>query len=242
MEELKLAWTVKTIIAILFTSTLFRCVCGANISVGGVSGWDLTSNIQLWSSTATFHVGDDLVFIYTPVYDVIEVNQEGYDTCTIANAIATYETGETVISLNEPGTRYFVCGRLGHCQLGLKLEVQILAQSNNNTDDDDSNNNNDDDDPERRRGGRSPSPPRPISPPPPPRHRPPHPPPPPGDVDLPQPPPPNEFDFPQPPPNPSLGPCQCSRAAENNYGVMMTPLMITQTLVILLLGFYYLML
>ncbi|KAE9600188.1 hypothetical protein Lal_00045961 [Lupinus albus] len=224
MEELNPAWTVKAIIAILFTSTLFRCVCGANISIGGVSGWDLTSNIQLWSSTATFHVGDDLVFVYTPVYDVIEVNEEGYDTCTIANAIATYETGETVISLNEPGTRYFVCGRLGHCQLGLKLEVQILAQSNNNTndDDDDNNNDNDGDDPERRHG-RHPRPPRP---PPPPRHRPSHSHPPPGD-----------FDFPSP------GPCQCSRASENNYRVMMmTPLMITQTLVITLLGFYYLML
>ncbi|KAK7314744.1 hypothetical protein VNO77_33272 [Canavalia gladiata] len=131
MERLRPAWAVKAIIVIVFTSILFRCVCGANLTVGGASGWDLSSNIQAWYSTITFNVGDDLVFIYTPVHDVVELNQLGYETCTIANALSTYDTGETVIHLTAPGTRYFVCGRLGHCQQGLKLQVQVLAQSNN---------------------------------------------------------------------------------------------------------------
>ncbi|TKY44914.1 Blue copper protein [Spatholobus suberectus] len=136
MERLRPAWAVKAIIVIVFTSILFRCVCGENHTVGGASGWDLRSNIQAWSSTTTFNIGDDLVFQYTPVHDVVEVNQPGYDTCTIANALATYDTGETVIHLSEAGTRYFVCGRMGHCQQGLKLQVQVLAQSNNGTSDD----------------------------------------------------------------------------------------------------------
>ncbi|XP_014494977.1 uclacyanin-3 isoform X3 [Vigna radiata var. radiata] len=136
MEKLRPAWAVKAIIVILFTSILFRCVCGENHTVGGASGWDLRSNIQAWSSTTTFNIGDDLVFSYTPVHDVVEVNQLGYDTCTIANALATYDNGETVIHLSGAGTRYFVCGRMGHCQQGLKLQVQVLAQSNNGSNDD----------------------------------------------------------------------------------------------------------
>ncbi|KAJ1390057.1 Phytocyanin domain [Sesbania bispinosa] len=132
MEGLRPAWAVKAIIVIVFTSILFRCVCGINHTVGGASGWDLRSNIQAWSSMTTFSVGDDLLFSYTPVHDVVEVNQQGYDTCTIVNALATYDSGDTVIHLQEPGNRYFVCGRMGHCQQGLKLQVQVLAQSNNN--------------------------------------------------------------------------------------------------------------
>ncbi|MED6221178.1 hypothetical protein PIB30_051965 [Stylosanthes scabra] len=136
MEQLRAASTVKAIVIIITTSILFQCVCAVNHTVGGASGWDLTSNIPAWASSANFIVGDDLVFSYTPVYDVVEVNQGGYDTCTIANALATYNSGETVIHLATPGTRYFVCGRLGHCQQGLKLQVQIAAQdqaqSNNN--------------------------------------------------------------------------------------------------------------
>jgi len=76
------------------------------------------------------------VFSYTPVHDVVEVNQLGYDTCSIVNALATYDNGDTVIHLGGAGTRYFVCGRMGHCQQGLKLLVQVLAQSNNGTNDD----------------------------------------------------------------------------------------------------------
>lgn len=79
------------------------------------------------------------MFSYTPVHDVVEVNQQGYNTCMIANAIATYDTGDTMIHLDRPGTRYFICGRMGHCQQGLKLQVQVLAQSNNNGTNDDQN-------------------------------------------------------------------------------------------------------
>ncbi|CAJ1952275.1 unnamed protein product [Sphenostylis stenocarpa] len=136
MEKLRPAWAVKAIIVIIFTSILFRCVCGENHTVGGASGWDLRSNIQAWSSTTTFNIGDDLVFSYTPVHDVVEVNQQGYETCAIANALATYDSGDTLIHLSGAGTRYFVCGRMGHCQQGLKLQVQVLAQSNNGTNDD----------------------------------------------------------------------------------------------------------
>ncbi|XP_029127022.1 mavicyanin, partial [Cajanus cajan] len=108
---------------------------GENHTVGGASGWDLRSNIQAWSSTTTFNIGDDLVFIYTPVHDVVEVNQLGYDTCSIVGALATYDTGETVIHLSEVGSRYFVCGRLGHCQQGLKLQVQVPGNGTNDDQD-----------------------------------------------------------------------------------------------------------
>ncbi|GAU41806.1 hypothetical protein TSUD_299720 [Trifolium subterraneum] len=172
-------WAVKAIIVVVFTSTLIRCVCGAtNHTVGGASGWDINSNMQDWSSTTTFNVGDDLVFSYTPIYDVVEVNKQGYDTCIIANAIATDNSGETVIHLTDNRTRYFVCGRKGHCKQGLKLEVQIQVQSNNNKNNGTKDNQNQPSDGGKNKPSSPPrNPPPPSNPPLPSHHSPPSPPP-----------------------------------------------------------------
>lgn len=60
MERVRPGWAVKAIVVILLTSVFFRCVCATNHSVGGPAGWDLRSNLQTWSATTTFFVGDDL--------------------------------------------------------------------------------------------------------------------------------------------------------------------------------------
>ncbi|KAL6281781.1 hypothetical protein ACE6H2_018662 [Prunus campanulata] len=125
---------VKAIVVVIFTSMWFRCVStfaaaatiNTNHSVGGASGWDLSSNLQAWATHATFHVGDSLVFRYTPVHDVLEVKKTDYDRCHTVDPMETHDDGETVIQLREVGNRYFICGRLGHCAMGLKLHVQVF--------------------------------------------------------------------------------------------------------------------
>ncbi|EXC10039.1 Early nodulin-like protein 1 [Morus notabilis] len=128
MEGSRPQWTAKaSILIVIMASILLRGVSAANHTVGGVSGWDLTSNIQAWASQTTFHVGDYLVFSYTPVHDVLEVEEEDYKSCDISDPIRTYNDGETVIPLTQEGPRYFICGRQGHCSMGLKLEAHVLA-------------------------------------------------------------------------------------------------------------------
>lgn len=151
------------------------------------------------------------VFSYTPVHDVVEVNQLGYNTCTIANALATYDNGETVIHLSDAKTRYFVCGRMRHCQQGLKLQVQILAQSNNGTSDDQNQS------PGAGTGtGTVGSPPSPSPPPPPP----------PPQV---SPPPPQPHGDEQPPADEPV-PCDCNRAEERHGVVPLITLVIVLAL------------
>ncbi|KAJ7970190.1 Blue copper protein [Quillaja saponaria] len=151
--SLRSVWAVKAIMVIIFTSILFRCVSATNHSVGGDLGWDLFSNLLIWTATTTFHVGDNLVFKYTPNHDVVELNQLDCAMCVLSNPIRAHDDGETVIHLTEPGTRYFVCGRLRHCAMGLKLQVQVLAQPNNETDDGDGDGDGVDGDQDQRRGG-----------------------------------------------------------------------------------------
>lgn len=54
--------TVKPmIVVILMWTILFRCVSAAvNHTVGGSSGWDLSSNLSLWSTSTSFSVNDSL--------------------------------------------------------------------------------------------------------------------------------------------------------------------------------------
>ncbi|XP_030937402.1 uclacyanin 1-like [Quercus lobata] len=126
-------WAVKAILVIIITSILIRCVSATNHTVGGSSGWDLASNLQAWSSATTFHVGDFLVFIYTPVHDVLEVGKSDFEMCRVSHPLNAYRDGETVISLSSEGSRYFICGRHGYCDMGLKLQLQVLPSLNTTT-------------------------------------------------------------------------------------------------------------
>lgn len=60
MEGMRPEYAVKAIVVIIITLILFQCVCATNHTVGGTTGWDLRSNLQMWSAANTFLVGDDL--------------------------------------------------------------------------------------------------------------------------------------------------------------------------------------
>ncbi|PON91202.1 Phytocyanin domain containing protein [Trema orientale] len=129
MEGLRAEWAVKAIVIIMIGSLiLFCCVSAANLTVGGASGRDLKTDLQTWTSHTTFHVGDSPVFNYTPAHDVVEVKEEDYEACDIQHPIKTHNDGETLVPLNQQGRRFFVCGRQGHCSMGLKLEVLVLPK------------------------------------------------------------------------------------------------------------------
>ncbi|KAK6925413.1 Phytocyanin domain [Dillenia turbinata] len=123
-------WGAKSISisVIVVISVLFPCVSATNHTVGGSTGWAFASNLQAWTSSTTFYPGDYLVFRYVPIHDVLEVNRDDFATCHTINPIGTYEDGETVIGLKQDeggNTRFFICGRPGHCGRGLKLRVHI---------------------------------------------------------------------------------------------------------------------
>ncbi|XP_031106562.1 blue copper protein-like [Ipomoea triloba] len=100
----------------------------ANHTVGGPNGgWDTSTDLQSWASSETFTVGDNLIFTYSPMHDVNEVSKTGYDSCTSANPLSTNSGGNTVVPLTAAGKRYFICGTMGHCSMGMKLQVNVLA-------------------------------------------------------------------------------------------------------------------
>ncbi|KAK7266931.1 hypothetical protein RIF29_19592 [Crotalaria pallida] len=95
--------------------------------VGGSQGWDQSTDFKSWSSGQTFKVGDQLVFKYSPMHSVVELGGENdYKSCNIGSPVNTMSTGNDVVKLDKPGTRYFTCGTLGHCSQGMKVKITVV--------------------------------------------------------------------------------------------------------------------
>ena len=67
------------------------------------------------------------VFQYSSSHSVSEVTRENFESCNTTNVVRTYSAGNTTVTLEKPGDRYFVCGNKLHCLAGMKLKVTAEA-------------------------------------------------------------------------------------------------------------------
>ncbi|PAN11090.1 hypothetical protein PAHAL_2G141000 [Panicum hallii] len=114
--------------AAVMAAALVGMASAAVYNVGEPTGsWDLRTNYRDWAASKRFHPGDQIVFRYTPqAHDVVEVSKADYDSCSTARPIATHTSGNDAITLTSIGTRYFICGITGHCDGGMKLQVDVV--------------------------------------------------------------------------------------------------------------------
>ncbi|XP_037441034.1 uclacyanin 1-like [Triticum dicoccoides] len=103
---------------------------GARHTVGAPDGsWDHQTNYSQWVSTIRFITSDELKFQYsTAMHNVVKVSKTGYDSCNGSSPIATFLTGNDVVPLATVGTRYFICDISGHCDAGMKVEVNAKSK------------------------------------------------------------------------------------------------------------------
>ncbi|GMI88441.1 hypothetical protein HRI_002513400 [Hibiscus trionum] len=118
---------LKTLVCL---AMLVQLAMAATHTVGGANGgWDSSTDVQTWVASHKFSVGDNLLFQYTPNHDVLEVTKADYDSCQTSSPLGTYSDGNTLVPLTSPGKRYFICGTIGHCSQGMKIEINTLATS-----------------------------------------------------------------------------------------------------------------
>ncbi|KGN60237.1 blue copper protein isoform X1 [Cucumis sativus] len=96
-------------------------------TVGDTAGWALGVDYVTWASGKTFGVGDKLAFNYAGGHTVDEVDPNDYKACAAGNSITSDSSGSTTITLKTPGTHYFICSSMGHCDGGMKLSVTVAA-------------------------------------------------------------------------------------------------------------------
>ncbi|KAL6573096.1 hypothetical protein OROHE_002572 [Orobanche hederae] len=113
-------------IIFLVSVLVFSTAYAGNHIVGGPSGWTINFNYTNWASVHNFTTGDTLVFTYGAGHAVDEVTEADYVNCSTGNTpISSNRTSPTVITLDTPGTRYFICPIPNHCALGQRLAVKV---------------------------------------------------------------------------------------------------------------------
>ncbi|XAR51991.1 hypothetical protein NMG60_11006813 [Bertholletia excelsa] len=126
----------KFLLALIIGSLIAaKKVLAAQHVVGGSQGWEESGDYSSWASGQTFKVGDQLVFKYTPgLHSVVELSDESaYKSCDVSSAANTLSTGNDVVKLSNPGTRYFACGTSGHCGAGMKVKITTVAADSSST-------------------------------------------------------------------------------------------------------------
>nr|ACG34757.1 blue copper protein precursor [Zea mays] len=124
-----MANALPLIVALVAAAGCAALASATSYTVGDSQGWTTTGvDYSSWASRNTFVVGDTLVFNYvSKAHTVTEVSKAGYDACSGANALSDDDTGSTTITLQTPGTHYFICNVPGHCASGMKLAVAVSA-------------------------------------------------------------------------------------------------------------------
>ncbi|CAK7328291.1 unnamed protein product [Dovyalis caffra] len=117
----------KVWLLLVFVALITKEALAAQLVVGGSQGWEESTDFNSWASGKKFKVGDQLVFKYTSgLHSVVELGGESaYKNCDLGTALNSMNTGNDVVKLNKPGTRYFACGTSGHCDQGMKVKITV---------------------------------------------------------------------------------------------------------------------
>ncbi|KAG0451248.1 hypothetical protein HPP92_026321 [Vanilla planifolia] len=119
----------KSLLFFTAAASLLVLSAATEYTVGAPGGsWNQQTKLSSWASNNNFKPGDTLLFSYDPSsHNVLEVTKANYDSCSTTGPIKTYNSGKDNITLTEVGKRYFICGFPGHCQGGMKLEIDTTA-------------------------------------------------------------------------------------------------------------------
>lgn len=119
-------WLVFNVMCLLMETLKFATA--AQLKVGDDSAWTIGPNYVTWAANKELHPGDSLLFKYSNnFHDVLQVTKSDYDSCKTDSPLATYKSGNDIVSMSKPGSYYYLCGFPGHCQAGQKVAVVVLA-------------------------------------------------------------------------------------------------------------------
>ncbi|KAK4257931.1 hypothetical protein QN277_007454 [Acacia crassicarpa] len=124
---------VQRNVVLLVTMMMMMCE-GAVYKVGDSAGWTTLGKVDYknWASSKNIIVGDTIIFEYNPQYhNVMRVTNETYKSCNVSEGtpLETFNSGNDSIKINSYGHHYFICGIPGHCQEGLKIDVNVIRVS-----------------------------------------------------------------------------------------------------------------
>ncbi|KAJ9173496.1 hypothetical protein P3X46_016619 [Hevea brasiliensis] len=120
----------KICIIIAIAAVFVPSILATEFVVGDETGWTTNFDYQAWAQGKEFHVGDKLVFRYSPgAHNVIRVNGTGFQQCKAPDGAEALTTGEDTIPLTYPGKKWYICGVSNHCESkNMKLTITVLSE------------------------------------------------------------------------------------------------------------------
>ncbi|KAE9596469.1 putative cupredoxin [Lupinus albus] len=106
--------------------------CAEVYKVGDSDGWTIIGNVDYnnWASTKNFQLGDTIIFEYgAEFHNVMRVTHAMYQSCNASSPITTFTSGNDSIKITNQGHHFFICGIPGHCQMGQKVDINVLKVS-----------------------------------------------------------------------------------------------------------------
>jgi hypothetical protein len=66
-------------------------------------------------------------------HNVFEVNEAGFNSCTMDGVAGNWTSGKDFIPLKEPRRYFFICGGNGLCRAGMKVVITVYPTPGNAT-------------------------------------------------------------------------------------------------------------
>ncbi|XP_027368779.1 early nodulin-55-2 [Abrus precatorius] len=113
---------------------LFCCSQSKEYLVGGTeNSWRVPlpspDSLNKWAKTHQFRVGDSLTFKYDRRTESVHVvNETDYARCITKGQHLVFNDGNTNVLLSKLGPKHFISGTQTHCQMGLKLVVDVMPK------------------------------------------------------------------------------------------------------------------
>ncbi|KAL8520402.1 hypothetical protein ACS0TY_011069 [Phlomoides rotata] len=120
---------LRALLMSMIVATALAPALASDYMVGGNPGWNSGVNFTSWALKYDFHVGDSLMFMYTPkTHNVIKVNASEFKTCTYSNDTSKiFTSGSDTIPLAGTGKKWYISGVGKDCGAGMKLVITVSA-------------------------------------------------------------------------------------------------------------------
>lgn len=71
----------------------------------------------------------DAVFTYGSPHTVDELSEADYKACSFGSPVSSDDRGNTTVTFDKAGTRYFACATGSHCSQGQKVAITVVGSN-----------------------------------------------------------------------------------------------------------------
>ncbi|KAL8114512.1 blue copper protein 1a-like [Apium graveolens] len=122
--------SINFFVALALISAVVAPALATDFIVGDENGWRTNFDYKTWAASKEFHVGDNLIFRYSPgLHNVHRADLVSFQNCTPSATSVALTTGNDRITLASEGKKWYLCTKATHCATGnMKLAITVLPQ------------------------------------------------------------------------------------------------------------------